>query len=210
MPKFHLPRAFRAFDVARHVSRVPLSDAPVVLTAVGLDIGIDAPCVAVHGNLHEDRHLHIHSAISASQLGLDLFVAGGYVGDPSTVQLVAAERAVDARSPISGTSARKCLEDYGFRVLSCRMPPVWRIDSIAARLEQPGPVGSISVTPECLEVIGALIGHRCIRTEQRTVATDTPGWLHVVDALGYLVEAAARWAAAETVVGKGVLIDIDG
>lgn len=209
MPKFHMPRAFRSFEPARHVSRVPTTDAPPVGTFVGLDIGIGAPCVAVHATLHEDRHLHVFRHESQAGVGLELFVAGGAAGEPAEVTLVAAERAVSARSPINGVSARSVVEGFGLRVMACRTPPVWRLDSIAARLDQPQPPGSVSVDPSCVGLIGALIGYRAVRTEARTIATDTPQWQHDVDALGYLVEAAARWAAAETLLGVGVLIDLD-
>lgn len=209
MPKFHMPRAFRAFEPARHVCRVPTTDAPPVGTFVGLDIGIDAPCVAIHATLHEDRHLHIFRSESRSGVGLDLFTAEGCVGEPEGVTLVAAERAVDARSPLNGVSARGVLESYGLRVMSCRTAPIWRIDALAARLEQLSPPGTLSIDPACVEVVGGLIGYRCVRTEHRTVATDTPQWQHTIDGLGYLVEAAARWSAAETLIGVGVLVDTD-
>lgn len=209
MPKFFMPRAFRAFEPSRHVHRVAPTDAPPVGLFVGADIGIGAPCVAVHGLLHEDRHLHVFRHESQAGVGLDLFTAGGSLGEPDEVTLVAAERAVDARSPLNGQRARDVIEAYGLRVMACRTPPLWRLDSINARLDQPGPPGSISIDPSCVGLIGSLIGHRAVRTENRTIATDTPGSTHDVDALGYLVEAAARWAAAETLLGVGVLVDVD-
>lgn len=207
MPKIVLPRAFPSFDPMMHVSETTPGTAVPVLSAVGLDIGVGAPCVALHGLILSDHHLHVHACSVATDVGLDHFVASGQCGEPSDGHLIAAERAVDARCTLNAQSPRQLMESYGLSVVACRTPPAWRLDAINHRLAliEGGP--RLTMDPRCEPLIATLVGYRAAHGPDRSVRTSTPGHQHVVDALGYLVELAARWFVAADVLHRGILID---
>lgn len=207
MPKIYMPRAFVAYDPARHMQSFEGRGPQAECNLVGLDYGSGAPCVAVRGVLYPSGQLHVWTCYRRVNIGLDAFIAQGWPGVPATTDLIAMEAAAINRSPTDLRSPKQIVEAHGHRVLVCGQRPIWRLHAIQDRLRAGGAVPMLAIDPRCEHVHAALIAYRAAAGPDGVVVTSTPRWQHTIDALGYLVEAAARWRAAQTAVARGVLID---
>lgn len=203
MPKISLHRSFPSFDPARCVvERVP-ECPPETALLVGLDIGSAAPCVALSACMCDDHQLFIYREVVIPGMGLERFIAEGHVGPPTLVDAVAVERAAAARSPLTGRSAVSMLEEAGYAPIVARSSPFWRQTTIDYRLRQAGGTGGLMIHPDCLCLIAALVGHRSAKGYSGAVVSNTPQHQHAVDACGYLLEIAARWALAARALANG-------
>ncbi|MCH8478818.1 MAG: hypothetical protein LAT56_12870 [Wenzhouxiangella sp.] len=208
MPKIIMPRAFATFDPAVHLQHETPGDATPILHGVGIDIGIRSPCVAVHGMLMSDGHLHVHRCVVLADVGLEAFANAGHLVPSGEPGCIAAESAVTGRSPVDGRSAADVIAAHELPLCVCHAKPGWRLMAINARLRPGMTAPMLTIDPGCEEVIAALVGHRAVPGPDRTVVTGTVATGHVVDALGYLHELAARWLLAEAALKRGVLIDL--
>lgn len=207
MPKITTPRAFPAFDPALHVQAAEFHTGVNLARITGIDIGVDAPCVALHAIITDNKRISIFAENFAKEMGLSKFIAEGYIGPTSAVSLVVGERAMENRSPLTALSPVQMLGEAGYRPLACKSSPHWRIKKINEALQCGFGAGGIVVDPSCLHLLAALAGHKSVNSGGGKMKSSTPRYQHCVDALGYLVEGAARYHAAAEKDGVGLAFD---
>lgn len=205
MPKILLPRAFPAFDPARHCRRecpIPANDSTL---AVGLDVGSASPNVAVGCVIGSDCRVHVAWVRVRTGMPLAAAIAAELLPPPALVDAVAVERAGRARSVGDGSSPVSVLEDAGYNPVTGNASPRQRLRAINAALTAPNGDPMLTLDPDCREVVGLLIEHRVAFQPNGTVLSSTPDLVHLADALGYAVELAIRWAAVARFVASGRL-----
>lgn len=202
-----IPRAFPLFDPAIHIKKADGKTHSLRCVMIGADVGSAAPCVALHGALMQNKSMRIFREEFEPGVGLEAFVDGGALGSDESVDMVCAERACIAKSPINNQSPKELIEAAGFKVLVCKSSPKWRWRSINARLKAGDGEGGIVVDPSCTNLISTLIGHRMAFSSDDVWRAATPRYQHCADALGYLVEGFARWLTTEHVGCTGIALD---
>lgn len=202
-----LPRAFPSFDPAIHVQKCKGVAESIRCVMIGADFGSTAPCVALHGALMPNKSMRIFREDFEPGIGLEAFVDGGALGSVDGVDLICAERACVAKSPINNQSSKELIEGAGFKVLVCKSSPRWRHDSINARLKVGDGAGGIVVDASCTNLISMFVGHRQAFGSGGHWRSATPRYQHCADALGYLVEGFARWLTTGHVACTGIALD---
>ena len=207
MSKVQVPRAFPSFDPRVHVGKVVGVAEVIKCVMIGADFGSTSPCVALHCALMPNKSMRIFREEFSPGVGLESFIDEGAFGSVDAVDMICAERACIAKSPINNKSPKDLIEGAGFKVLVCKASPKWHMLAINARLNVGDGAGGIVVDASCTNLISAMIGHREAFGKLGVHRSTTPRYQHCADALGYAVEGFARWLTVEHVGCTGLALD---